>query len=61
MGSFITIFKRTLRYNNLLQEWYSDINKSSKVYHYKNKCILEAETYLSLDMSTKYILHFLKI
>ena len=51
MNSFITIFKITLR-DNLLQEWYSDINESSKAYHYKNfKCILEAETYLSLDMS----------
>ena len=34
MDSFITIFKRTLR-DNLLQEWYSDINESSKAYHYK--------------------------
>ena len=60
MDSFITIFKGTLK-DNLLQEWYSDINESSKAYHYKNfKCILEAETYLSLDMSSKYIRTFSK-
>ena len=56
--SFITIFKRILRDN---QEWYSDINESSKAYHYKNfKCILVAKTYLSLDMSSKYIHTFSK-
>ena len=45
MDSFITFFEITLR-DNLLQEWYSDINDSSKAYHYKNfKCILRP-TYL---------------
>ena len=59
-GQFYYNFKRTLRHN-LLQEWYSDINESSKAYHYKDfKCILEGETYLSLDMSIKYFRTFSK-
>ena len=58
--SFIRIFKERLK-DNLLQEWYSDVNESSKTYYYKSfKCILEMETYLSLDIPTKFIKQFSK-
>ena len=36
-------------------------NESSTAYHYKNfKCTIETETYLSLDISSKYIRTFSK-
>ena len=60
IDNFIQIFKKRVK-DNLLQEWYSDVNETSKAYHYKNfKCIFESEKYLSLDIPAKYIHTFSK-
>ena len=55
INSFVNVFKSRLK-DNLLQEWHALVNESSKAYHYKNfKCTLEMESYLSLDIPTKFI------
>lgn len=60
INGFVNTFKRRLK-DNLLQEWHSDVNDSSKAYHYKNfKCILETELYLSLDIPTQFVTMFSK-
>ena len=59
----IILFKFSKRgfKDNLLHEWYSDVNETSKAFHYKNfKCIFESENYLSLDIPAKYIHTFSK-
>ena len=60
IDNFNQIFKKIVK-DNSLQEWYSDINETSKAYHYKIfKCIFESENYLSLDIPAKYIHTFSK-